>query len=145
MVDHNVVRLDVAMHDALAVAVVESLEQLEDVVADIDVVELGIEGAEVGVIDVFEDERGSLALRVPHDVEQSHNVGPAGQVLQDLDLALYLLLLDGLENLDDAFLVVDDIDAFEDLRVLSAACTKRESGQGDVIARWKGKETNRSS
>lgn len=134
MVDHNVVRLDVAVHDALAVAVVEGLEQLEDVVADIDVVEFGIEGAEVGVIDVFEDEGGSLALRVPNDVEQSHNVGPAGQVLQDLDLALYLLLLDGLENLDDAFLVVDDIDALEDLRVLSAAW----SVVRDAIARCKG-------
>jgi hypothetical protein len=34
--------------------------------------------------------------------------------LQDLDLSLYLLLLDRLENLDDTFLVVNDVDAFED-------------------------------
>ena len=121
MIDHNVMRLHVAVHDALAVAVVEGLEQLEDVVTDVDVVELGVEGAEVGVIDELKDERGRLALRVADDVEQGDDVGPAGEVLQNLDLALYLLLLDGLEDLDDAFLVVDDIDALEDLGVLSAA------------------------
>lgn len=42
------------MHDALAVAKIESLEQLEDIVADIKIVELGIETAEVCVVDVLE-------------------------------------------------------------------------------------------
>lgn len=115
MIDHNVMRLHVAVHDALAMAVVEGLEKLKDVVADVDVDELGVQGAEVGVVDVFEDERGRLALRIPDNVEQGDNVGPASQVLQDLDLALYLLLLNGLEDLDDAFLVVNDVDALEDL------------------------------
>jgi hypothetical protein len=60
-------------------------------------------------------------LRVPHDVEQCDNVWPTRQVLEDLDLTLYLLLLDRLQDLDDTFLVVGDIDALEYLRVLSAA------------------------
>jgi hypothetical protein len=34
-------------------------------------------------------------------------------------ISLDLLLLDRLEDLDNAFLVVDDIDALENLRVLS--------------------------
>lgn len=121
MVDHNVMRLHVAVHDAFAVAVVEGLEQLKDVVADVDVVELGVQAAEVGVVDVLEDERGRLALRVADDVEEGDDVGAAGEVLQDLDLALDLLLLDGLEDLDDAFLVVDDVDAFEHFGVFSSA------------------------
>ena len=54
VINHDVVRLDIAMHDALAVAKVESLEQLEDIVADIKIVELGIETAEVCVIDMLE-------------------------------------------------------------------------------------------
>jgi hypothetical protein len=127
MIDHNVMRLHVAVHDALAVAVVKGLEKLKDVVADVDIDELGVQGAEVGVVDVFEDERGCLALRIPDNVEQGDNVGPAGQVLQDLDLALYLLLLDGLEDLDDAFLVVNDVDALEDLGVFAAACNEKRS------------------
>ena len=60
-------------------------------------------------------------LVVAHHIQKRNNVGPARQVLQDLDLALYLLLLDGLEDLDDAFLVVDDVDALKNFRVLSAA------------------------
>jgi len=37
--------------------------------------------------------------------------------LQDFDLTLYLLLLDRLENLDDAFLVIDNVYALEDFGV----------------------------
>ena len=61
-------------------------------------------------------------MLVPNDIQQGDNVGPARQVLQDLDLPLDLLLLDGLQDLDDTLLIVGDIDAFEDLRVLSSSC-----------------------
>lgn len=60
-------------------------------------------------------------LGVPNDIQQRNNVGPAGQVLQDLDLPLDLLLLDGLEDLDNTLLVVDDVDAFEHLGVFTTA------------------------
>ena len=147
MVDHNVVRLDVAMHNALAVAEVESFEEFENVEADVEIVELGVEAAEVGVVHVLEDERWRFALmksqsatrfdgrqrdrtnlRVSNNVEESNDIGSARQVLQDLDLSLDLLLLDRLENLDDALLVVDDIDAFKDFRVLSTTY-RRTRGQ----------------
>ena len=62
MVDHNVMRLHVAVHDAFAVAVIEGLEELEDVVPNIDVVELGVEAPEIGVVDILEDKRRRLAL-----------------------------------------------------------------------------------
>ena len=42
VVNHDVVRLDISVHDALAVAEVQCLEQLEDIEADIEVVELGV-------------------------------------------------------------------------------------------------------
>lgn len=61
-------------------------------------------------------------LCVPDDVEKRDDVGSSSQVLQNLDLALDLLLLDGLEDLDDALLVVNHIDALEDLRVFTPAC-----------------------
>lgn len=62
MIDHNVMRLNVPVHDALTMAVVEGLEQLVDVVANIDVVELRIEAAEVGVVDILKDQRGCFTL-----------------------------------------------------------------------------------
>ena len=56
MIDHNVMRLHIAVHNALAVAEVEGLEELEDVVPHVDVVEFGVEAPEVGIVDVLEDE-----------------------------------------------------------------------------------------
>jgi|FreactcultuFSWF8_1027224.scaffolds.fasta_scaffold00191_57 hypothetical protein len=60
-------------------------------------------------------------LAVSHNVKKTNDVGASTQVLEDLDFTLDLLLLDRLEDLDDAFLVVDDVDALKNFRVLSAA------------------------
>jgi hypothetical protein len=72
---------------------VNHLEQLEDVVSDIDVGEFRVQASEIGVVDVFEDERGGFALQkqcqrgesksreeqthlaIAHDIEQTDNVG----------------------------------------------------------------------
>lgn len=62
MVDHNVMRFYVSMHDTLAVAVVQALEQLIDIVSNIDIVELGVEASEVGVVNIFEYEGRRLTL-----------------------------------------------------------------------------------
>lgn len=62
VVDHDVVRLDIAVHDALGVTEIKRLQQLIYVVAHVVIGEFGVEVAEVGVVDVLEDEGGSLAL-----------------------------------------------------------------------------------
>lgn len=62
MIDHNVVRFHISVHDALAVTEVQSLQELEDVVAYVKVVKFGVQAAEVGVVDVFEYEGRCLAL-----------------------------------------------------------------------------------
>lgn len=55
-------RLDITVHDAFAVAVVEGLEQFEDVVSHVVVLELGVQTPEVGIVDIFEYQRGCLTL-----------------------------------------------------------------------------------
>jgi PP-loop superfamily ATP-utilizing enzyme len=62
MVDHNVMRLHISVHDALAVTEIQRLEELENVVPNVEVVELRVQAPEVGVIDILEDERRRLAL-----------------------------------------------------------------------------------
>jgi hypothetical protein len=62
MIDHNVMRLDITVHDAFAVAVVERLEQFENVVSYVIVLELGVQTPEVGVVDIFEYQRRGFAL-----------------------------------------------------------------------------------
>lgn len=42
MVDHNVMRLYVSVHDSLAMTVVKAFEQLVDIVSNINVVEFGV-------------------------------------------------------------------------------------------------------
>lgn len=61
-------------------------------------------------------------LRISDNIEKSDDIRAASEILKNLDLTLDLLLLDRLQNLDDAFLVVNDVDAFENFRILSAAC-----------------------
>ena len=63
VVDHHVVRLDVAVHDAVRVAELERLEQLENVVPDVEVGERRVQHLEVGVVHVLEDERRRLRRR----------------------------------------------------------------------------------
>jgi hypothetical protein len=116
MIDHNVMRLDISVHNTLAVAEVKSLEELKDVEPDIDVIKLGVEASKIGIVDVLENEGRRLTLfavvvswisamsvedlgtnlRIPNNVEQGNNIRTSGQILEDLDLALNLLLLDRL-------------------------------------------------
>lgn len=98
-----------------------NLEKFVYVIPHIVIDEFWVEGPKVGVIDIFEYQRWCLALTIPHHVQQCNNIRPSGQILQYLDLPLYLLLLDGFENFDNAFLVVGDVDAFENLRVFPSS------------------------
>lgn len=56
MIYHDVVRFHVSMHYAFAVTVVKRFEEFEYVKSDIVVDEFRIQAAEVGVVDVFEDQ-----------------------------------------------------------------------------------------
>lgn len=80
MIDHNIVRLDITMHDTFAMTEVEGLttlatnlqvvdqtylQKLKDIVSDIVVDEFGVEGSEVGVVDILEDQGWRFALHKP--------------------------------------------------------------------------------
>lgn len=63
MIDHNVMRLDISVHDAFTVAVVQRLEKLVYVVPHVVVLKLGVQAPKVGVVDILKDQRGCFALR----------------------------------------------------------------------------------
>jgi len=95
---------------------VQRLQQLKDVVAHVKICKPRVKNFEVHVVYVLCYETGYLRGRIPHDIQQSNNVWAAGQILQDLDLSFDLLLLDGLEDLNDTLLVADDVYTLENLK-----------------------------
>lgn len=52
MIYHDIVRLDIPVHDTLRVAEVERFEEFEDVEPHVEVGEFGVEGFEFGVLNV---------------------------------------------------------------------------------------------
>lgn len=120
MIDHHIMRLHVAMHNTLAVAEIQRLQELVDIIADVEVGEARVQRSEVRIVDVLEDQTRRFALVVAHHIQQGYHIGTTREVLKDLDLALDLLFLDRLEDLDDALLIVDDIDTLEHLGILSS-------------------------
>jgi hypothetical protein len=121
MVNHDIVRLDISVHDAFTVAEVQRLEEFENIVSHIIVHKPRIQRPKISVIHVFENQARSLALTVPYYIQERDNIWPTGQVLEDLDFSLYFLLLDRLEDFNNAFLVVDDIDPLEYFRVFPSS------------------------
>ena len=63
VVDHDVVRFHVAVHDAARVAEVEGLEEFKDVVPDVVVGQARVEDFEIRIVDVFKHQTRRLALR----------------------------------------------------------------------------------
>jgi hypothetical protein len=45
--------------------------------------------------------------------------------LQDPDLSIQYLLLDGLEDFDSIYLIVDDVDSFKNLGMSAPACAMK--------------------
>jgi hypothetical protein len=79
MIDHNVMRFHVSVHDAFAVAEIQRLEKLEYVETDVEVVEFGVEASEIDVVDVLEDERRGLALH-EHDMSALNHIRYTGGI-----------------------------------------------------------------
>ena len=76
MVNHDIVWFYVAMHDAFWMTVIKRFENFEHVVPDVVVGETLVQFSEVGVacVDEFSDNRGSFSQRVPHNIDQLHDI-----------------------------------------------------------------------
>lgn len=79
MIDHNVMRLHISVHDALAVTEVQGLEEFVDVESDVEVREFGVQASEVGVVDVFENQGWSLTLGQRARSAQARDEGGEGR------------------------------------------------------------------
>ena len=120
VVDYDVERLHVAVHDAMHVRVLKSLEDHVGVQPDIHVIKATSQHFCLYVRDVLEDESWGLGRWVAQNVVQLDDVGTTVERLQYFDLTVLLLDADGLQNFNDALFVVSKICTFEHFRVLAA-------------------------
>jgi len=120
VINHNVVGLNITVHNTTRVSEVKAAEKLIHVEADVVRSESGVENLEVSTVDVLENKRAGLGDRVLHSIDKIDDVGTTLQVLKNLDLTTNLLFLNRLEDLDDNRLVVRNVDTSEDFGVLTA-------------------------
>ena len=76
MIDHDVVRFDVAVHDALGMTEIKCLQDLEHIVANIEIVKALVKFAEISVtgVDKFSDNSRRLSERVTNNIDQVDNI-----------------------------------------------------------------------
>ena len=127
-------RLNVSVHNAFRVAIVQGLsdlnvrvsfiygkgksayfEELEHVITNIVISESRVKHFEVDIVDVFCDQAWDLRGRIANHVQEGYNVGTTSQVLEDFYFSLDLLLLDGFEDFDDTLFIVDNVNTLENL------------------------------
>lgn len=77
VINHDIVRLDVPVHNAFAVAEVQRLEEFEDIEPNIVVHKSRIQRPEVCVVHVLENQTGSLALTISHNIQECNDIRPA--------------------------------------------------------------------
>lgn len=73
--------LDITVHNAIRMAVIQSLEKLKDVKPNIEIGQGGIKNLKICIVHVFKDQTGCLGLRIPDHVEELNNVGSTAHVL----------------------------------------------------------------
>ena len=67
-----------------------NLQQLQNVEANIEVIQCRVQHLEVCVVHILKDQAGRLGLRVPDNIQQLDHIRTTAQILQDLDLPLDL-------------------------------------------------------
>lgn len=81
VVDHDVVRLHIAVHDSITVAVVKGLEEFQDVVADVIVSEGWVKDLKIGVVDVLEDQARGFRHGVADHIKELDYILATTEVL----------------------------------------------------------------
>ena len=121
MIDHDVKRLHISVHDAMEVRIFQRLQNHVGVESDVHVVEATGQYFRLNVGDVFKNKRWCLGTRVSENIIELDDVGTTVQCLQDLDLAILFFDSNGFENFYDTLLIIGKVSTLKDFRVFAAA------------------------
>lgn len=120
VVNHDIVWLDIPMHDLHAVAVVQCLQDIVHVESDVEFQPHLVQLLKICVIDMLKGQGGCPWHRILDYVQKDNIVPPPSEIFQDLNFMLDLLY-DCLEAFHHHLLTVGDIDGLEDLAVFAIA------------------------
>lgn len=121
VVKHQILWLDIPVHDALGMTIVQSLKELIHVVSNILVIKAREKSAIVHIIDVLKHQAWRLASFITCNIIKLNDVRAAVQILQNLNFPKYFRMPNWFEDLDAHLLPVACVDSLEHLRVLAAA------------------------
>lgn len=121
VINYDVERFNVTVHDAVRVRIVECLQYLVNIELDIQRVKDAHKLLGLDVRDKFEHQTRRLRALFAHHIVHPHNVRPTVQVLQDFRLTVDLLCSDRLQDLDHALLVVYLVASLIDLGIFAAS------------------------
>lgn len=113
MINHDVKWFDVSVHDAVRMCVLKCLQNFEGVKANVHSIELVIELLGLDVGNVLKHKAWRLGRLVPQDIVEFDDVGSSVECLQNFGFPVDFLGPDRLENLDDTWLIIVDINALE--------------------------------
>ena len=92
MVNHDIVRLNIPMHYAHAVTIVQGFQQLVQIEADVIISQRLIQKFEVSVVDMFKNQCRCPRHRIFDNCLKSNDVRATSKVFQNLYFSLDLLL-----------------------------------------------------
>jgi hypothetical protein len=133
MVYHDIVRPHISVHNPPRMTKIKCLathqqhdttdvnhrphfDQLKHVISHIEIRKSRVQDPKIHIMHIFHDQTRYPGSRIADEVQEGDDIRTAGKILEDLDLSFDLHLIDGLENLDGAFLFRDGVQSFEYLK-----------------------------
>jgi len=123
VINHDIMWLDISVHNTLAVAVVQGLEHFINIEPNIIISKALVKCPEVDItcVYVLHDKGWSFSHWVSDNIDQINDINSTSQSLQNFDFTSNFGFLDWLQDLNNNSFVVQGVDALIDFRVLSSS------------------------
>ena len=113
MIDYDVKRLYISVHDPVGVGVFKSLQDFVSVKPDVHLVELIVELFCFNVWNVLKDQTRRFCLAISEHIVEFDNVGASVERLKDFRFSINFLSSHRFQNLDYTGLVFHGVDSLE--------------------------------
>lgn len=121
VINDNIERLEVSMHDTMGMTKLKSLENLEHVDSALEISESGKEVFAVLALHPLVNKAWNSRNTFFDQVSQLYDVWPSVHCLQDFDFSVDFFALDGFKHLDDTLTVVGFAETKEHFRVFTSS------------------------